>query len=137
MLKTEHAGGITAVIPLHNIEQILTDTEDDEETLKAEESTTDHSTDSSGSDTESKQDSQTEPEQSGRDTPNGVKRTSNKWRDPKRPRLEQQDQTETYADRARRATRPKAVTFQWTKMPLINKTVRRRDQKQEWINSFK
>jgi hypothetical protein len=52
MLKTEHAGGITAVIPLHNIEQILTDTEDDEETLKAEESTTDHNTESSESETD-------------------------------------------------------------------------------------
>jgi hypothetical protein len=31
MLKTEHAGGITAVIPLHSIEQILTDPEDDQE----------------------------------------------------------------------------------------------------------
>ncbi len=111
MLKTEHAGGITAVIPLHNIEQILKDTEDDEEMLKVEETTTDHNKDSSGSDTD-KQDSQTEPEQSGRDTPNGGKRTSNKWRDPKRPRWEQQEQTETYADRARRATRPKEVTFQ-------------------------
>ncbi len=53
MLKTEHAGGITAVIPLHNIEQILTDTEDDEETIKEDKSSTDCNT-TSESDTESK-----------------------------------------------------------------------------------
>jgi hypothetical protein len=138
MLKTEHAGGVLVIIPLHNIEQILTDPEDsesEEETLKAEEST-DHNTESSGSDTD-KQNSHTELEQPSRDTPNGGKRTSNKWKDPKRPKWDQQEQTETYAERARKATRPKEVTFQWTKMPLTNKTVRRRDLKQDWIAAFK
>jgi hypothetical protein len=141
MLKTEHAGGITAVIPLHGIEQILTDPEDeeedDDETLKAEESTTDHNTESSESDTDRYTESQTKPEQLGRDTPNSGKRTSNKWKDPKRPKWDKPEQTETYAERARKATRPKEVTFQWTKMPLTNKTVRRRDLKQDWITALK
>ncbi len=61
---------------------------------------------------------------------------------PKRPKLEQQEHTESYADRAKRATRPKEVTFQWTKMPgknmtkMTGKTKCRTNIKQEWIKAF-
>jgi hypothetical protein len=61
-------------------------------------------------------------EEDRRNTPCSRKRSRTKLKAPKRPKMENQVKTESYADdKAKRATRLKEVTLQYTKIPMTER----------------